>query len=70
MLGTVGLDTAQYKNLPFIGNCYQFVRAAVFVLQDGMSAEIMALAQGHNETAELLAKLKPVSLYNNISIFW
>jgi len=26
-----------------------------------MSAEIMALAQGHNETAELLAKLKPVS---------
>ena len=35
----------------------------MFAIQDGMSAEIMALAQGHNETAELLAKLKPVSYY-------
>ena len=42
----------------------------VFAIQDGMSAEIMALAQGHNETAELLSKLKPVSLFNDISIFW
>ena len=30
-------------------------------LQDGMTPEIMALAQGHNDIAELLIKLKPVS---------
>lgn len=29
--------------------------------QEGVTAEIMALAQGHNDIAELLTKLKPVS---------
>lgn len=30
--------------------------------QDGVAAEIMALAQGHNDVAELLTKMKPVSI--------
>ena len=33
------------------------------VLQDGITAEIMALAQGQSEIAELLTKLKPVSVF-------
>ena len=31
------------------------------LFQDGVTAEIVALAQGHNDVAELLTKLKPVS---------
>lgn len=37
--------------------------SSVDCFQDGVSAEIIAIAQGNNETAELLGKLKPVS-YN------
>ena len=37
------------------------------VLQDGVNSEIMALAQGHQDVAELLAKLKPVSHVNIIA---
>ena len=38
-------------------------------MQDGIAAEIMALAQGHNDIAELLTKLKPVSNFkvSNVS---
>ena len=32
------------------------------LLQDGVTADVMALAKGHVDVGELLTKMKPVSL--------
>ena len=40
-----------------------------FVLQDGISAEIMSLANGQHEVAELLSKLRPVCRVFSFSLY-